>query len=447
MTNVLPLYRATASATPEPPYPTSCRRTIAFGWTIIGVVFGGFGTWASLAPLSSAAIAPGTVVVDSNRKSVQHLEGGVIREILVQDGDKVEAGEVLLRLDGANVRAAIASIRPMLATNEAQQARLQAERQGLDEISFPEDLVAEAQEDIATAQILAGQQRIFETRRNALSGEKALNANRIAQSRERLEGLEHQRRVQERGLALLREELATQKILLSKGYATKKSVAAAERSVQQLDSEYAELQSKGDEARMLVERYELEATQIEKNFVEEVENSLYNTEKEYYQLIERMRAIQDQYSRLNIRAPVSGVVVNMMVHTLGGVVAPGSPILDIVPKNDKLMIEAQVQPSDIDGVKAGLLADVRFPAFDTTDTPRLSGTVTRVSADRLISTTNGTPYFLARVEVSETELAGLRGLSLIPGMPAEVIINKNEHTLLNYLLSPIMHGIWTAFRE
>lgn len=447
MSNVLPLYRATASATAEPPYPTSCTRTIAFGWTIIGLVFGGFGTWASLAPLSSAAIAPGTVVVDSNRKSVQHLEGGVIREILIQDGDKVEAGQVLLRLDGANVRAAIGSLRPMLATNEAQQARLQAERKGLDEIGFPEELVAEAQEEIGTAQILAGQQRIFETRRNALSGEKALNANRIAQSRERLEGLEHQRSVKERGLALLREELATQKALLSKGYATKKSVAAAERSVQQLDSEYAELESKSDEAKMLVERYELEARQIEKNFVEEVENSLYNTEKEYYQLIERMRAIQDQYSRLNVRAPVSGVVVNMMVHTVGGVVAPGSPILDIVPKNDKLMIEAQVQPSDIDGVKAGLLADVRFPAFDTTDIPRLSGTVTRVSADRLISTTNGTPYFLARVEVDETELAGLRGLSLVPGMPAEVIINKNEHTLLNYLLSPIMHGIWTAFRE
>jgi HlyD family type I secretion membrane fusion protein len=447
MSNVLPLYRAAPTPAAEPPYPTSCKGSIAFGWTIIAIVFGGFGTWASLAPLSSAAIAPGTVVVDSSRKSLQHLEGGVIREILVRDGDVVEAGEILLRLDGANVRAAMGSLQPMLATNRAYQARLQAERNGEGEIIFPDELLLEAKADIATAQILGGQKRIFETRRNALIGEKALNANRLAQSRQRLEGLERQRGVKERGLAILREELATQKALLSKGYATRKSVASAERSLQQLESEYTELQSKVEEAKMLVQRYELEETQIDKNFVEQVENELYDAEKEYYQLIERMRAIQDQYARLDIRAPVSGVVVNMKVHTVGGVIAPGNPILDIVPQNDKLMIEAQVRPSDVDGVRAGLAADVRFPAFDGTDTPRLQGTVTLVSADRLTNASNGTPYFLARVEVDEEDLIQLKGLSLVPGMPAEVLINKSERTLLNYLLSPIMHGIWTAFRQ
>jgi HlyD family type I secretion membrane fusion protein len=447
MSNVLPLYRAAPPPALEPPYPTSCKRTIAFGWTIIALVFGGFGTWASLAPLSSAAIAPGTVVVDSSRKSLQHLEGGVIRDILVRDGDVVEAGQALLRLDGANVRAAMASLHPMLATNRSYQARLQAERNGLDEISFSDELVSEAKEDIATAQILAGQQRIFETRRNALLGEKALNANRIAQSRQRLEGLERQRSVKERGLAILRDELASQRALLSKGYATRKSVASAERSVQQLESESTELQSKVEEAKMLVQQYELEETQIDKNFVEQVENELYDVAKEYYLLIERMRAIQDQYARLDIRAPVSGVVVNMKVHTIGGVIAPGSPILDIVPRNDRLMIEAQVRPSDIDGVRAGLPADVRFPAFDGTDTPRLSGRVTMVSADRLMNPANSTPYFLARVEVDDEDLTQLEGLSLVPGMPAEVLINKSERTLLNYLLSPIMHGIWTAFRQ
>jgi HlyD family type I secretion membrane fusion protein len=447
MSNVLPLYRAAAPPAPVPPYPTSCKGTIAFGWGIIALVFGGFGTWASLAPLSSAAIAPGTVVVDSSRKSLQHLEGGVIRDILVRDGDVVEAGQTLLRLDGANVRAAMASLHPMLATNQAYRARLEAERNGQDEISFPSELVVEAKENVATAQILAGQQRIFETRRNALVGEKALNANRLAQSRQRLEGLELQRKVKERGLVILREELASQRALLSKGYATRKSVASAERSVQQLESDAAELHSKVEEAKMLVQRYELEETQIDKNFVEQVENELYDAEKEYYLLIERMRAIQDQYARLDIRAPVSGVVVNMKVHTIGGVIAPGSPILDIVPRNDKLMIEAQVRPSDIDGVRAGLPADVRFPAFDGTDIPRLAGEVVLVSADRLTNSASGTPYFLARVEVDDEDLTKLRGLTLVPGMPAEVLINKSERTLLNYLLSPIMHGIWTAFRQ
>jgi membrane fusion protein, type I secretion system len=159
-----------------------------------------------------------------------------------------------------------------------------------------------------------------------------------------------------------------------------------------------------------------------------------------------LRAIQDQHARLDVRAPVSGVVVNMVAHTVGGVIAPGSPILDIVPKNDELMIEAQVRPSDIDGVKAGLVADLRFPGFNSSQIPRLTGTVTRVSADRLTAA-SGAPYFLVRVQVSDAELARLHGLSLIPGMPAEVLINKSERTLLHYLLAPIAHGIWTAFRE
>jgi HlyD family type I secretion membrane fusion protein len=446
MSNVLPLYRTPASRPDEVPYPTSCARTLACGWITIGILFGGFGTWASIAPLTSAAIAPATVVVDSNRKSVQHLEGGVIREILVRDGDVVEAGQVLLQLDGASVRAALASLQPMLTTNQAQKARLRAERDGLDAIGSFENLVVEAETDPATAQILAGQQRIFETRRNALLGEKALNANRLAQSRQRLAGLERQLAVKEREMALMARELADQRSLLGKGYTTQRRVAAAERTVQQLDSEYADLESKVAETKVLVERYELEDAQIHKNFVEQVENELYKTEHEAYQLLERTRAIEDQYARLDARAPVSGVVVNLVAHTVGGVIAPGSPILDIVPRNDKLMVEGQVRPADIDGVRAGLSADVRFPAFEGTEIPRLSGTVTTVSADRLIGA-GGTPYFLVRVEVEESELARLRGRALIPGMPAEVLINKSERTLLSYLLAPLLHGLWTAFRE
>jgi HlyD family secretion protein/epimerase transport system membrane fusion protein len=446
MSNVLPLYRTPALRPVEPPYPTSCARTLACGWIVIGVLFGGFGTWASIAPLTSAAIAPGTVVVDSNRKSVQHLEGGVIREILVRDGDVVEAGQVLLRLDGASIRAALASLQPMLTTNKAQKARLRAERDGVDAIAFPDELAAEAAADVATAQIMAGQKRVFETRRNALQGEKALNANRLAQSRQRLTGLERQLDVKEREMALVGRELGDQKTLLTKGYTTKRRVAAAERTVQQLDSDFADLQSKVEETKVLVERYELEDGQINKNFVEQVENELYKAEQESYQLLERTRAIQDQHTRLDVRAPVSGVVVNMVAHTVGGVITPGSPILDIVPRNDQLMIEAQVRPSDIDGVRSDLSADVRFPAFDGTEIPRLNGLVTTVSADRLIGS-GGTPYFLVRVQVAESELARLAGRTLIPGMPAEVLINKSERTLLSYLLSPLLHGIWTAFRE
>jgi HlyD family type I secretion membrane fusion protein len=446
MSNVLPLYPVPAVRPLEVPYPTECRRALVAGWTVIGILFGGFGTWAGLAPLSSAAIAPGTVVVDSSRKSVQHLEGGVIREILVRDGDVVEAGQVLLRLDGANVRAALASLQPMLATNRAYKARLLAERDELDQIAFPDDLVAEADSDVATAQILAGQRRVFETRHHALEGERALNANRLEQSSQKLDGLVRQLEIKKGEMTLMRNELADYATLLNKGYTTKSRFASAKRTTQELESEHADLQSKVEEGKVLVERYKLEGEQLDKNFIEQVETELYKVEQESYQLLERLRAIQDQHARLDVRAPVSGIVVNMVPHTAGGVISPGSPILDIVPRNDELMIEAQVRPSDIEGVKTGLVADLRFPGVNSTEFPRLTGTVTRVSADRL-TTTSGTPYFLVRIQVSDSELVRLNGLSLIPGMPAEVLINKSERTFLHYLLSPIAHGIWTAFRE
>jgi HlyD family type I secretion membrane fusion protein len=446
VSNILPFYRIPTPRSADVPYPTSCARTITFGLVIIALVFGAFGSWASLAPLSSAAIASGTVVVDTSRKSVQHLEGGVIQAILVRDGDVVEAGQVLLRLDGANVRAAMASLQPMLATNKAQRARLEAERQGLDKIQFPDDLLAEAHTSPKTAQIITGQRRVFETRRDALTGEKALNANRLAQSRQRLEGLERQRQIKRAEMALLRSQLANQHILFEKGYATKKDVTAAQRSVQEVEGEYTELESKTQEASMLVERYELEGRQIDENFKEQVENELYASEKEYYQLLERMRAIKDQYARLDIRAPVSGIVVNMTAHTVGGVIAPGSPIMDIVPKNDQLIIEAHVSPTEVDDVRPGLEADVRFPAVDRTGLPQLRGTVTMVSADRLMGA-GGTPYFLVRVHVSQPELARLGGLTLVPGMPAEILINKGERTLLQYFLAPVTNSIWTAFRQ
>jgi HlyD family secretion protein/epimerase transport system membrane fusion protein len=272
MNNILPFLLAPSARPAEPPYPTSCARTIAFGWIVVGLLFGGFGTWASLAPLSSAAIAPGTVVVDSNRKSVQHLEGGVIREILVRDGDIVGRNQVLLRLDGAAVRAALASLQPMLTTNDARKARLRAERDGLDKIPFSADLLAEAKFSEATAKILAGQERIFETRRNALQGKKALNSNRLAQSGQRLEGLEQQLRVKEGEMTILGEQLKAQRTLLTKGYTTQQQVAGTKRMVQQLASEYADLQSKAEETRLLVERYKLEEGQIRKDFMEQVDH-------------------------------------------------------------------------------------------------------------------------------------------------------------------------------
>jgi HlyD family type I secretion membrane fusion protein len=417
------------------------------GWLVIAAVFGGFGTWAAFAPLSSAAIAPGIVVVDSNRKSVQHLEGGVIREILVRDGDLVEQGQVLLRLDGASIRAAMAALRPMLQTNRAYHARLLAERDSLPAIDFPADLASQDVPDALIEQILAGQSRIFTTRRNALTGQIELNANRLAQSRHRLDGLRRQQESKEKELVILQDELAGLRSLFNKGYVTRKVLNATERSMRQLETEIADIESKTDEADRLIERYELEGHQVEKNFVEQVENEIYQVEQEAYELTQRMRAVQDQHARLDVRAPVSGVVVNMVAHTVGGVVSAGSRIMDIVPKNDRLLVEAQVQPSDIDGVQPGLQADIRFPAFERLNMPHITGRVTVVSADRIVNDRTGSGHFLVRAQVDDGQIDKVGDLSLVPGMPAQVIINKGEGTLLGYLMAPLARVFWTAFRE
>lgn len=447
MSNVLPFSAPPLPKREPPPYPTDLRPVLLCGWLVIAGVFGGFGTWAAFAPLSSAAIAPGIVVVDSNRKSVQHLEGGVIREILVRDGDVVEQGQVLLRLDGASVRAAMAALQPMLQTNRAYRARLVAERDGLSDIYFPAELAGDGVPDPLTEQILAGQRRIFITRRNALTGELDLNANRLAQSRHRLDGLQQRQITKEKELRLLEDELRGQHALFAKGYTTRKVLNATERALRQLETETADIASKIDEASRLIERYELEGHQINKNFVEQVENELYKVEQEAYELTQRMRAVQDQHTRLDVRAPVSGVVVNLAAHTVGGVIAAGSRILDIVPGNDRLLVEAQVQPSDIDGVRPGLQADIRFPAFERLNMPHITGRVTVVSADRIVNDRTGSGHFLVRAQVDDDQIAKVGEISLVPGMPAQVIINKGEGTFLGYLTAPLARLFWTSFRE
>jgi HlyD family secretion protein/epimerase transport system membrane fusion protein len=278
-------------------------------------------------------------------------------------------------------------------------------------------------------------------------GEIELNANRLAQSRHRLDGLENQRIAKEKELLLLQDELDGLQSLFANGYTTKKNLISVERSLRQLETEMADLDSKVDEAMRLIERYELEGLQITKNFVEQVENELYEVEQEAYELTQRMRAVQDQHARLDMRAPVSGVVVNMAAHTVGGVIAPGSRIMDIVPRNDRLLIEAQVQPSDIDGVIPGLQADIRFPAFERFDMPHITGHVTMVSADRILNDRTGSSHFLVRALVDDEQAARVGEFRLVPGMPAEVIINKGEGTLLGYLAAPLEQVFWTAFRE
>ena len=384
----------------EAPYPTSCARTLACRMDRIGDSVRWLRYLGSVAPLSSAAIAPGTVVVDSNRKSVQHLEGGVIREILVRDGDPVEAGQVLLRLDGANVRAAIASLQPMLATNKAYKARLLAERDGLDQIEFAEDLVAEAETDPATAQILAGQQAGLRDAAQCPGRGKGPERQPAGAKPAKVGGPGAAARGQGTRDGAHGRELADQQIL--------SATATPLRAVslrQNVPCSSSRANTPICNRRWKRRRSWLNVTSWKMNRSTRISLSRWRTSytrssTESYQLLERMRAIQDQYGRLDVRAPVSGRGrqhgrAHGRWRDRAGKPNPGHRA-----GNDELMIEAQVRPADIDGVKAGLSADVRFPAFNSTEIPRLSGHVTRVSADRLTES-SGAPYFLVRVQVSE----------------------------------------------
>lgn len=438
---------AIAGELSPPTFPTNYRRSIVFGWAVIIAAFGGLVLWSALAPLSSAAIAPGTVVVDSSRKEIEHLEGGIVKEILVRDGDVVRAGQVLLRLDDTQVRATLDLLQGRYDADRAYEARLLAERDDLPGIVFPDELLQRAAADAAVASILEGQRRIFEARRNSLSGEISILENRIEQSRAQIHGLETQVGAKERQIALLQKELDGLKTLLKKGHASEMQVLAVEREYERLKGERGEILANIAGVRQAIGEAGLQIVQLKKTFREQVENELRDVRTQIFDVSQKIYASRDQLNRLDVQAPTGGIVVDLAAHTVGGVIAPGSRILDIVPEDDQLVIDAQVRPDDVDGLKTGAPADIRFTAFNQNTMPVVSGVVTRVSADRLLDPNTGVPYFLVRVAVDEDGRSALKDAQLVPGMSAEVIIKKNEQTLLGYLMGPLRDIMVKAFRQ
>jgi HlyD family secretion protein/epimerase transport system membrane fusion protein len=438
---------AIAGELSPPTFPTNYRKSIVFGWAVIIAAFGSLVLWSALAPLSSAAIAPGTVVVDSSRKEIEHLEGGIVKEILVRDGDVVRAGQVLLRLDDTQVRATLDLLQGRYDADRAYEARLLAERDDLPEIVFPDELLQRAAADHTVASILEGQRRIFEARRNSLSGEISILENRIEQSRAQIHGLETQVGAKERQIALLQKELDGLKTLLKKGHASEMQVLAVEREYERLKGERGEILANIAGVRQAIGEAGLQIVQLKKTFREQVENELRDVQTQIFDVSQKIYASRDQLNRLDVQAPTSGIVVDLAAHTVGGVIAPGSRILDIVPEDDQLVIDAQVRPDDVDGLKTGAPADIRFTAFNQNTMPVVSGVVTRVSADRLLDPNTRMPYFLVRVAVDENGRSALKDAQLVPGMSAEVIIKKGEQTLLGYLMGPLRDIMMKAFRQ
>lgn len=413
--------------------PVDDRPIRRVGYLMLLVTFGLFGGWAALAPLDSSALAPGVVTVKSYRKTVQHLEGGIVRELRVHDGDLVKTGDVLLVLDNTQARSEMETTRSQLIAALQLQARLEAERDALPEpVAVPtldpaDPRVQEARDSEA---------RIFQTRRTSLQGEIGLQETTIGQIEEQIRGFKAIITSKQRLATSYQEEIVDLRALLADGYVDKQRLREQERSLSRLQTEIAESQSQIAQARVHVDEAKLKILQLKKAFASEVAGLLGDARTKVYELRERLATLQDRDQRTDILAPESGMVMGMTVHTLGAVVSPGTALLDIVPANEELIVEAQVSPMDIDRIALGKLADIRFSAFKSSTTPVIEGRLVQISADRLINKDTGAAYYLARVALTDKGRQTLGNLTLVPGMPVEVLVNTGARTLLQYLMQP-----------
>lgn len=424
---------------------TSDRRYRWIGFAVLFVTFGLFGGWAALAPLDSAALAPGVVTVKNYRKTLQHLQGGIVEAIHVTEGEAVEAGAPLIVLDATQYRAERELLRGQYMTLKAQESRLLAERDGLPQVIYPDELTG--LEEARVTAVVASQDEIFRARMNANAGERAVLEQRIEQLESQIAGVESVRASNEELLDSYQSEMKDLRRLQEQGFTGKQRLTELQRAYASLSGENAEALSEIAANRIRIGETRLRIIQQERYQRSEVVDELEEIQSRLFDVGERLRAVEDKVRRAVIRAPVSGVVLGLTVHTVGGVVRPGTPVLDIVPEQQQLMVDARVSPVDIDRVRAGGRARIRFSAFKTATTPVAEGRVLNISADRLISDDSGEAYYLAQVEVSPDSLGEMRNVRLVPGMPAEVLINTGSRTLLQYLLQPASNVMARSFIE
>ena len=426
----------------------SIRRHMVVGLAVVVLLAGGIGGWASTAELSGAVIAPGTLVVDSSVKKVQHPTGGVVGELRVREGDKVSAGDIVVRLDDTVTRANLAIVTKSLDEMEARRARNEAERDGADTIPFPPELVARRGVDLSVDRLIIGEQRLFELRRSARAGQKSQLRERVSQLGEQIDGLTKQVAAKGREIELITQELEGVRELWRKNLVQISRVTALERDAARIEGERGQLMAATAEAKGKIVETELQVLQVDQDLRTEVGKELAEIRGKTSEYVERKIAAEDQLKRIDIRAPQDGVVHQLTVHTIGGVVSPqGEPIMLIVPESDALRVEAKIQPQDIDQIHLGQPAILRFSAFNQRTTPELTGNVSLVSADISTDAKSGTNYYTIRIGVPDEELSRLGGLRLVPGMPVEAFVQTSPRTVLSYLVRPLHDQITRAFRE
>jgi HlyD family secretion protein len=425
---------------------SSIRRHVVVGSVVVAILAIGLGGWASTAEIAGALIAPGFVVVDSNVKKVQHPTGGVVGEVRVRDGDRVKAGDTLVRLDETVTRANLAIVHKGLIELYARKARLAAERDGTEAVTTPKDL-ADKTGDADVQEALGSERKLFELRRTARLGQKQQLRQRIAQLQEEIRGLEAQQAAKTKETELIEQELVGMRELWKKNLIPIDKLTALERETARLQGERGQLIASAAQAKGKIAETELQVLQVDQDLSSDVAKELRETDGKIGEYVERKVAAEDQLKRTDIRAPQDGVVFQSTANTVGGVVAAGDPIMLIVPETDTLLVEAKVDPKDIDKVQFGQPVLLRFSAFDIRTTPEINGTVARVAADTSADQRTGQTYYVVRIAMTPDEIARLGNVRLTPGMPVEAFIQTGQRTMLSYLIKPLHDQFMRAFRE
>jgi HlyD family secretion protein len=437
------------SATEQDPR-RAIRKLNLIGLAVVVVLVGGVGGWATTSQLSGAVIAPGTVVVESNVKKVQHPTGGVVGDIFVKEGSAVEAGQVVLRLDDTVTKATLGVVRSQLDEFTARQARLLAERDDAEAIAFPDELTLR-RKDASVETALAGEEKLFLSRRSARTGQRAQLRERAAQMNEEIRGLSAQQAAKESEIELIGKELVGVTDLYRKNLVSISRFTQLQRDQTRLLGERGQLIADSARARGKISEIELQIIQLGQDFRTEVLKDLREAQGKIAELRERVTAAEDQLKRVELRAPQSGVVHQLSVHTVGGVIGNGETIMQIVPRADELVVEAKVAPQDIDQVALGTSVTVRIMAGNQRTAPELTGVITRVSADLTREQQQGSQpgpaYYTVRIALPAEQVTRLKDIRLVPGMPAEAFIQTHDRTPLQFLLKPLEEQIARTFRE
>jgi HlyD family secretion protein len=426
----------------------SIQRYMIVGIAIVGFVTFGIGGWAATSELTGAVIGQGVLVVDSSVKKVQHPTGGVVGELRVREGDRVKAGDILVRLDETQTLANATIITKSFDELLARQARLESERDNADQIVFPKLLLERARDtDSEAARAIAAERSLFDLRRQARGGQKAQLKERSAQLQEEIKGYIGQAEAKQKEVDFIHQELEGVRTLWQKNLVPMNRLTALERDTARLEGERSQLSGMIAQAKGKIAEIGLQVIQVDQDLRTEVGKDLIEARSKISETAERKTAAVDQLNRIDIRAPQSGRVHQLTVHTVGGVISPGEQIMLIVPDADALAVEVKIAPRDVDQVYVGQTASMRFAAFDQKTTPGIEGEVSMVSADLTQDQRTGTSYYTVRVLLKPEDLARLGNAKLVAGMPVDVFIKTPGRTALSYLIKPLRDQAERAFKE